>query len=375
MAIKLKRASARTTIAAVAGVAILLGATACSGSTAGSEASGSDSSSSEFPEKGSGSLNLFNFTNYINPDALEKFTKDTGIKVNVDTFSSAEEMVAKVKTGTATYDIVTVSDYVAEDLISSGQLAEINVSSWPNGGNIESDYMDVYFDEGRQFTVPYAVVYDGIGVNTATVSTPVESWADYYSVPEGSSGKIGLHDDQNFVIDTALMAVGGEHCSTNGEDYEKALELLKDFKPEIKVISSDGTIDRLAGGETVLSTMWNGSFARAKAQNQDLEYVFPEEGYMFASDNFAVLKNAKNADNAKIFLNWLLEPENAALNANWIKYTLPVTGIEDELKKLDDGGAPVIIPTDEEAKRGIQQKPCSADVKEQYDKLWTMFKG
>ena len=373
MRFSVTRAPLRVTLTAAAGAALLLGITACS--DGGTASGGSDAASTEFPESGSGEVNFFNFTNYVNPEAIDKFTEETGIKVNVDTFSSAEEMVAKVKTGSATYDVVTVSDYVAEDLIASGQLMEIDAPSWPNGENIEDDFVDVYFDEGRKFTTPYAVIYDAIGVNTAQVSEPIESWADYFAAPADAKGKIGLHDDQRFVIDAALLASGAQPCSTNGDDYQKALDLLNEFKPSVKIISSDGTIDRLAGGETTLSTMWNGSFARAQAQNPDLKYVLPEEGFTVGGDNLAILSNSKNADNAKIFMNWLLDPENAAVNANWLKYSVPVEGIADELAKLDDGGAPVVVPTDEEAARSIPGVPCEADVKEQYDKLWTMFKG
>lgn len=364
----------RLTLAGAVGVALLLGTSACSPqSKEGS--SPNEGSSTEFPESGSGELNFFNFTNYVNPDALTKFTEDTGIKVNVDTFSSAEEMVAKVKTGSATYDVVATSDYIAEDLIDSGQLLQIDATTWPNGGNIEASAVDAYYDEGRKFTTPYAEIYNAIGVNTSQVTDTVASWADYFAAPSAARGKIGMHDSQTFVIDAALLATGAETCTTDGEAYQKAFELLEEFKPNIKIISSDGTIDRLAGGETTLSTMWNGSFTRAQAQNADLEYVFPEEGFMSSSDNLAILANAKNPDNAKIFMNWLLDPQNAALNANWIKYYVPVVGLEAELDKLDNEGAPVIVPNSDELERMLPQVPCSADVKEQYDKLWTMFKG
>lgn len=366
-----RAAPLRLKVTAIFGAALLLGASACSATPASDDSA----DGSIFPEKGSGVVNFFNYTNFVNPDALKQFTDETGIDVKVDTFSSAEEMVAKVKTGSATYDVVAVSDYVAEDLIGSGQLLQIDALDWPNGGNVEAEFADIYFDKGRKFTTPYAVIYSGIGVNTAEVKEPVVSWADYFAGPADAVGNIGLHDDQTFVIDAALLATGSEPCTTDTQAYGKALDLLKSFKPKVKIISSDGTIDRLAGGETTLSTMWNGSFARAQAQNKDLKYVLPEEGFMIGGDNLAILKNAANADNAKIFMNWLMDPANAALNANWIKYSVPLKGIENELGTLDNGGATVIVPTTEEMQRGHLNKPCSADVKEQYDKLWTMFKG
>ncbi len=356
-------------IGAALGAALLLGITACSSQPSESATDGA------FPSSGSGEVNIFNYTNYLNPDALTKFTEDTGITANVDTFSSAEEMVAKVKSGGAAYDVVAVSDYVAEDLISSGSLQEIDATSFPNGSNIEKDFVNIYFDEGRKYTTPYTTVYNGIGYNPDSVTEAVDSWADYFSAPASAVGKIGMHDNQRFIIDGALLAVGSEACTTDSGAYQKALDLLEKFKPSVKIISSDGTIDRLASGETTLSTMWNGSFARAQAQNAALEWVFPSEGYMMATDNWGILTNAQNSDNAKIFLNWMLDPENAALNANYIKYSAPITGIEKFLPEPGEGDAAVIVPTAEELERGSFTVPCSEDVKEQYDKLWTQFKG
>jgi len=358
-------------LAAMGGsLAVALSMTACAGSAPAAPDPGA---AGPFPTSGSGELNLYNYTNYISPELLSQFTEETGITVNLDTFSSAEEMVAKVKTGAATYDVVSISDYVAEDLISSGQLQEIDAMTWPNGGNIDADFVDPYFDEGRAYTTPYSVLYNALAYNSDVVTEPVTSWKDYFSAPASAVGKIGLHDDQRFVIDGALMAVGAQPCTTDGSAYQAALDLLNDFKPNVKIISSDGTIDRLAGGETVLSTMWNGSFARAQAQNPDLVYVFPEEGFVVSTDNWGILKSAAHPDNAKIFLNWMLDPAHAAANADYIKYVPPITGAADYLTAQGQGA--VVVADAEQMKRAVASEPCSVDVKEQYDKLWTMFKG
>ncbi len=331
---------------------LLLGASACSATPAEEPADPGSEGHPGFPTEGSGELNLYNFTNYISPDILAAFAEETGqIKVNVDTFSSGEEMVAKVKSGTATYDVVAVSAYLVEDMVASGLLKELDLTEWPNGGNIETGFIDVYFDEGRKYTTPYSTVVSGIGVDTDVVTEPITFLKDYFAAPASAIGGIGLHDSQRFVIDAALMAVGSEPCTTDGEAYQDALDLLNEFKANIKIISSDGTIDRLAGGETVLSTMWNGSFARAQSQNPSLEYVFPEEGFMVDLDNWAILANAQNADNAKIFMNWMLDPEHAGENADYIKYSQPIKGIEEFLPEATEGNAAVVVADAETMKR------------------------
>lgn len=350
-----------------AGAVILLGLTACSGGTGPGSPAASDG---PFPTEGSGVVNLFNFTNAISPEALEKFTEETSIRVNVDVFSTPEEMVAKVRAGGAAYDIVNAQDYVVPDLVSGGFLMELDPLEWPNGDNIGEDYRDLYFDEGRKYTTPYQVLYEGIGVNPNTVTGPVTSWAEFFAAPEGAAGLMSVHDGQTLVINAALMAVGSEACTSDPKAYEQVDTLLAELKPKLKLVSSDGTIDRLAGGETVLSTMYDGAFSRAKAQDPDLEFVFPEEGFMTGFTNWGILSTAQNVDNAKIFLNWLLLPENAALNIDFGKYNTPVAGVDEYLE-----AAGVVAPDAETLERARPTVPCEPDIQEQYDKVWTRFKG
>lgn len=324
----------------------------------------------EFPTSGSGVVNLFNFTNAISPDALEKFTEETSIRVNVDVFSTPEEMVAKIRAGGAGYDIVNAQDYVVPDLAAAGFLMEINALEWPNGENIGEDYRELYFDEGRKYTTPYQVLYEGIGMNPEVVTEAVTSWADYFAAPDSAAGIMGLHDGQTLVINAALLAVGSKACTTDPQAYQEVDSLLAGLKPSLKIVSSDGTIDRLAGGEVALSTMYDGAFSRAKAQDPNLEFVFPEEGFMTGYTNWAILSSAPNPDNAKIFMNWLLLPENAALNIEFGKYNTPVTGVDAYLEP-----AGVVAPDAETLQRAIPTVPCPPDIQEQYDKVWTRFKG
>lgn len=350
-----------------AGAVFMLAIAGCSTGGGGSEPPSSDG---EFPTSGSGVVNLFNFTNAISPDALEKFEEETSIRVNVDVFSTPEEMVAKIRAGGAGYDVVNAQDYVVPDLAASDLLMEINALDWPNGENIGEDYRDLYFDEGRKYTTPYQVLYEGIGVNPEVVTGPVNSWADFFATPENAAGIMSVHDGQTLVINAALLAVGSEACTTDAAAYEKVDRLLEGVKPSLKLVSSDGTIDRIAGGEVALSTMYDGAFSRAKAQDPKLEYVFPEEGFMTGYTNWAILASAPNPDNAKIFMNWLLLPENAALNIEFGKYNTPVAGVDEYLEP-----AGVVAPDAETLQRGIPTVPCGPDVQEQYDKVWTRFKG
>lgn len=362
-----KSGAARITRVLGIGAVTLL---ALAGCASAAEPDPPQSDSGAFPESGSGVVNLFNFTNAISPEALEKFTEETSIKVNVDVFSTPEEMVAKIRAGGAAYDVVNAQDYIVQDLTAGEFLLEINPLEWPNGDNIGEAYRDLYFDEGRKYTTPYQVLYEGIGVNPATVTEPVESWADYFAAPGSAAGLMSLHDGQTMVINAALLAVGSESCTTDSAAYERVDALLAGLKPSLKLVSSDGTIDRLAGGEVALSTMYDGAFARAKAQDPRLEFVFPTEGFMTGYTNWGILSTAQNVDNAKIFLNWLLLPENAALNIEFGKYNTPVTGVDEYLAP-----AGVTAPDEETLERALPTIPCGMDIQGQYDKVWTRFKG
>lgn len=326
-----------------------------------------------FPTSGSGEVNLYNWTDYISPDLLKRFESETGIKVNLDNYDSNETMLAKIQAGGANYDVIVPSDYMVAQMVELGLLEPVKPSSFPNGANIKPEFLDVYFDQGREYTAPYMYGTTGIAVDPTKTSRPVASWADFFAADSPAGGKAGTLNDQVEVIHAALRAVGSKPCSTNKDDYIKVEKLLQEWKPNVAVINSDGVIGRMASGEQVMHMMWNGAFTRAQADNPNLEYVYPTEGLNLWQDNFAIPKGAQNIDNAKIFINWMMDPKNIAEGTNFVGYDNGITG-SSEFMTAELGKNPaVVIPEDKKA-LATPTPACPTEAVDLYDQVWTGFK-
>ena len=364
------------------GAVSVLALSACGGETtvgggASAEAAAPSAAASvaaaDFPTPNGGELNLYNWTDYISPDLLKRFETETGIKVNLDTYDSNETLLAKLQAGGANYDVILPSDYMVKQMIDLGLLEKVAPSTFPNGGGIKPEFLDVYFDQGRQYTAPYMYGTTGIAVDPTKTSRPVTSWADFFSADNPAAGKVGTLNDQVEVIHAALRAVGSKPCSTDKADYIKVEELLKGWKPNVAVINSDGVIGRMASGEQTMHMMWNGAFTRSQADNKALEYVYPTEGMNLWQDNFAIPVGAQNVDNAKIFINWMMDPKNIGEATNFVGYDNGITGSSEFMSKDLSSNPAVIIPDDKKA-LATPTPACPTEAVDLYDHVWTNFK-
>jgi len=360
----------------------VLALSACGGETtvgggasaeAAAPSAAASAAAADFPTPNGGELNLYNWTDYISPDLLKRFEAETGIKVNLDTFDSNETMLAKIQAGGANYDIVVPSDYMVKQMIELGLLQQVAPSSFPNGSGIKPEFLDVYFDNGRQYTAPYMYGTTGIAVDPTKVSRPVTSWADFFAADNPAAGKVGTLNDQVEVIHAALRVVGSAPCSINKADYVKVEELLNGWKPNVAVINSDGVIGRMASGEQTMHMMWNGAFTRSQADNKALEYVYPTEGMNLWQDNFAIPLGAQNVDNAKIFINWMMDPKNIGEATNFVGYDNGITGSAEFMNADLSSNPAVIIPDDKKA-LAAPIEGCPVEAVDLYDQVWTNFK-
>ena len=349
------------------------GGSAASSSEANSESGGSAAPAADFPTPNGGELNLYNWTDYISPELLKRFESETGITVNLDNFDSNETLLAKLQAGGANYDVIVPSDYMVAQMIELGLLQEVDPAAFPNGQYIKPEFMDVYFDPGRKYSAPYMYGTTGIAYDPTKSGVEITGWADFFDADSPAAGKIGTLNDQVEVIHAALRAVGSQPCSTNRDDYILVEELLAGWKPNVAVINSDGVIGRMASGEQTVHMMWNGAFTRAQADNPNLAYVYPAEGITLWSDNFAVPVGAQNVDNAKIFINWMMDPANIGEATNFVGYDNGITGSAEFMTPELGANPAVVIP--EEFKALAAPVPgCSVEAIDLYDQVWTNFK-
>jgi len=342
-------------------------------SAAASDAASPEAPAGDFPTPNGGEVNLYNWTDYISPELLDRFESETGIAVNLDNFDSNETMLAKLQAGGANYDVIVPSDYMVAQMIELGLLQEVDPASFPNGQYIKPEFMDVYFDPGRLYSAPYMYGTTGIAYDPTKSGGEITAWADFFNADSPAAGKIGTLNDQVEVIHAALRAVGAQPCSTNRDDYIKVEELLAGWKPNVAVINSDGVIGRMASGEQTVHMMWNGAFTRAQADNPNLQYVYPAEGITLWSDNFAVPVGAQNVDNAKIFINWMMDPANIGEATNFVGYDNGITG-SSEFMTAELGANPAVVIPEEFKALAAPVPGCSVEAIDLYDQVWTNFK-
>lgn len=321
-----------------------------------------------------GEVNLYNWTDYISEDLLARFSDETGIAVNLSNYDSNETMLATLAAGGSGYDVIVPSDYIIPTLIEQDLIQPIDAHALENAANIDPAFLTPYFDDGRIYTAPYLYGTTGLAVDTSQVPDPPASWAEFFAVPEGSDGSIGMMNDQVEVIHAVLRAVGAAPCSTDPADYGRAEELLDGFKPSVSVINSDGIIERMAAGENSIHMEWNGAAYRSWLENPNLVYVYPSDGLTLWQDNFAVPTGAPNLEQAKVFINWMMDPRNIAEATNWNGYANAIVG-SDAFVDPDLASSPMVVPGPEQLAFAAPVESCPIEAIDLYDRLWTSFRS
>ncbi len=276
-------------------------------------------------------LNVYNWGEYISDggegslDVEAAFEKLTGIKVNYTTYESNEVMYSKLKSGSVSYDIVIPSDYMIERMLNEGMLRKIDFSKVPNYKYIADDYKNLYFDENNEYSVPYSVGLIGLIYNSEMVTEKPTSWNALWD--DSYSGKILMFNNPRDSFAIAQALVGVDFNSTEKADWDKAAAKLREQKPLLQGYVMDEVFNKMEDGNAALAPYYAGDFLTMKDVNPDLEFVYPEEGTNIFVDSICVPANAEHFDAAMMFINFMLEPEVALANAEYICYASPNTGV------------------------------------------------
>jgi spermidine/putrescine transport system substrate-binding protein len=351
------------------------GSSPSASTTTSASTSPSESAPATFTPSTSGELTMYTWSDYFPPAMATRFSKETGIKLTVSYYDSNETLEAKLKASSGTgYDLVVPSDYMVQNLIRENLLAPIDLAALPNGGAVKPEFLDVYFDQGRKYSVPYLYGTTGYAYDSKVITTPMATWKDYFAAPAEAAGKINIFNDQVESINAALRAVGGEPCTTDGAKLQAAQDLLVAFKSKISTISSEGNIDRMMTGENPLAMMWNGATHRVKEKKASVVYVYPTEGTSLWQDNWAIPSGAANVNQALTFLNWWMDPKNAAEAANSQGYNSGIVGVDELLNDSMKNDPAVVIPAADLPHVG-PAAPCDAAATNNYSKIWEKFKA
>jgi spermidine/putrescine-binding protein len=319
-----------------------------------------------------GELNIFVWTEYVPQSVVDKFEKDTGIKVNVSTFSSNEDMLSKVKSETeGAYYIVQPSDYMVAQMISQGMLQELDKAQLPNISNMNSAYLDASYDPGNVYSIPYLGGAGGIAVNTDVIKDKITSYADLFK-PEYKDQLVVL-DDYRAVIGISAKSIGYGMSETDPAILEKVKAQVLKLKDNIKLYDSDSPKSALISGDCNLAFCWSAEIALAMEENPAIQIVYPSEGPFLFMDNWCVTKGAKNYDNAMKFINYMMEAETGKAVAEEFPYLNPNA---EAIKLLGDDfiNNPAKNPPSEALKNGEFVQNIPTEAISIYDDIWTELK-
>lgn len=267
------------------------------------------------------SLNLFAWSEYVPQEVIDGFTKETGIKVNYETYNSNEAMITKLAQGASQYDLVQPSEYAVENLIRRGMLAELDLSQVPNIKNLDPTYRNLSYDPGQKHSVPYMAGTVGIVVNTKKVRDPVRGYKDVFQ-PRFKQ-RIVVVDDNREIVSWAFNVLNIPINDVTQENLDRAEPLLKEWLPLIKVYNSDNPGAPLTSGDCDLGIVYCGDAAKLYEQDKAFAYVLPEEGAHEFIDNLCIPKTAAHKDAAQKFINYILRPEVSKIISDKFPYTNP----------------------------------------------------
>src|SRR5688572_18963729 len=266
-------------------------------------------------------LNLFAWSEYVPQAVIDGFAKETGIKVNYETYASGEEMLSKLLIGGATYDLVQPPDYIAESMIKHRLLRPLDSAKLKNLKNLAPEFVKLPHDPDQKFTVPYMTGTVGIVVNTEKVKESIRGFRDLFQPMY--KNRIVVVNDNREIVSWALVTLGIDQNDITPATLAKARPLVAEWLQLVKVFDSDSPKTPLLNGDVDLGVVWSGEAARLIQENKKFIYVLPREGWHPFVDLLAIPTTSKNPGLAHRFIDYVLRPEVSKLISDEFPYTNP----------------------------------------------------
>lgn len=271
---------------------------------------------------GKDTITVYNWGEYIDPDLLKQFEEQEGIKVIYETFDSNEGMMGKIEQGGTSYDVTVPSEYAVQMMEERGLLVPLDYSKLPNAKNIDPYFMNLPFDPKNKYSIPYFWGTVGIAYNpTLLDGQTFESWESLWDA--SLRQKLILVDSAREVLGVALNSYGYSLNSTSLQELKQATDKLETMGPNVKAVIGDEVTQLMINNEASVALTWSGQAADMISENEEIDYVVPKEGSNLWFDNMVIPKTVTNIEGAYKFINFMLDPEVAAQNADYVGYSTP----------------------------------------------------
>lgn len=292
-----------------------------------------------------GEVIVYNWGEYLDPDVLDMFEEETGIRVVYDEFETNEIMYPKIEAGAAEYDVICPSDYMIQKLLENDLLAELNFDNIPNAkANIGAQYWEQSkeFDPENKYSVPYCFGTVGILYNKTMVDEPIDSWRVLWD--EKYKDNILMQDSVRDAFMVALKLNGHSMNTLDTAELETAKNALIEQKPLVQAYVIDQVRDKMIGNEAAIGVIYSGEAIYTQRENADLEYVIPKEGTNVWIDSWVITKESRNKENAEKFIDFMCRPDIALMNFDYITYSTPNDAARELIEEEDIRNSPIAFP-------------------------------
>lgn len=322
-----------------------------------------------------GEVKVYGFGDYIDPELIDEFESETGIKVVLDTFDTNEEMYPVIANQSVKYDVICASDYMIQKMNAENLLAEIDYANTPNIENIDGKYLEkaAQFDEGNKHSVPYTYGTLGIIYNTKKIKEgEIKSWNDLWN-PKYSQ-QIVMPDSIRDTFAIALKAKGYSLNTVEEKELAEATKYLTEQKPLVYKYANDSARDLAIGGSADIAVVWSGEVLYSQESNPDLEFVLPEEGSEEFLDMWAIPAAAENKENAEKWIDFMMAKNTALKNFEYLTYAIPNKAVMEKIKD-DKKTTSYLFPEVQILSKCEMLKSLGVEADDMYSSYWKEFKA
>jgi len=318
---------------------------------------------------------VYSWGDYIDPETLKLFEKETGIHVVLDEFDTNESMYPRVAEGAVHYDVICPSDYMIQKMINNNLLQPLDFNKLPDAKKfIGADFFKQAesFDPENKYAVPYCWGTVGIIYDKTKVTDPVDSWNILWN--EKYKGQILMQDSARDAMMIPLKLMGRSMNETDKQVLSKAQEMLKKQKPLVQAYVVDEVKEKLINSEAAMGVVFSGEAPIILQENPNMAFAIPREGTNFWIDGWVITKDAQNVDAAHKFIDFMCRPEIAVMNFNHLGYSTPNTGVRELVEDEEMKNSPIAFPDPEVYKDQETYKYLGNQMDEYYNNLWMQVK-